>query len=284
MKKKLGDYAVITLGVVIVAIALHIFLIPNDIAAGGVTGIAMVINRYVPVLRVGMLMLVMNLILLIISFIVLGGSFGIKTIYSSLGLSSIIWLLERMFPIGRPLTDDLLLAAIIGTMLSGLGMAIIFNANASTGGTDIIAKILNKYIHVDIGKALLVTDFIVTLLAAITFGIEKGLYALIAVIINGFIIDYSIAGFNIVTQVFIMTSKPESVAKYIIDEMGRGVTFFTGQGGYTGTDMKIVYTVLSRKEFIRLRELIREIDPRAFITVSNAHEVLGEGFKGIDSD
>lgn len=281
---KIKDYTIITVGIIVVALSLHLFMIPNDIAAGGVSGLAMVISSFFPVLSVGFLMLIMNIILFIIAFIMLGKSFGVKTIYTSLSLSGIIWALERLYPISQPLTTDLLLAAIMGTALSGAGMAIIFNHNASTGGTDIIAKILNKYAHIDIGKSLLVTDFVVTFFAALTFGIQKGMYALLAVIANGFIIDYAIAGFNIVMQVFIMTTKSNIIAEFIMNELGRGVTFFSGQGGYSGAEMKVIYSVLSRKEFIRLRDYIKGVDPKAFITVNDAHEVLGEGFKRIDSE
>jgi uncharacterized membrane-anchored protein YitT (DUF2179 family) len=172
----------------------------------------------------------------------------------------------------------------MGTAMSGLGMAIIFNHNASTGGTDIIARILNKYVHIDIGKSLLITDFVVTFAAALTFGIQKGMYAFIAVISNGFIIDYAIAGFNVAMQVFVMSSHSDIIAEFIMNELGRGVTFFTGQGAYSSKNMKIVYSILSRKEFIKLRGYIKEVDSKAFITVSDAHEVLGEGFKGIDTD
>jgi len=284
MKKALASYLVVTGGVIILALSLHLFIIPNEIAAGGVTGLAMVVNYYVPYIPVGALMTVMNALLLIIAFLTLGKGFGVKTIYASLGLSGIIWALERLLPMQAPLTEDLLLAGAIGSMMSGLGMGIIFNQGASTGGTDIIAKILNKYFYLDIGKALLIIDFIVIFAASITFGTEKGLYAILAVIANGFIIDYSIAGFNIVMQAFIMTSKVEAVADYILHELGRGVTYFTAQGGYTNSDLKVIYTVLSRKEFIRLRAFIKEVDPRAFITISDAHEVLGEGFKRIDSE
>lgn len=284
MKYAIKQYIFITLGIIIVALALHLFLIPNDIAAGGVLGIAMVISNHVPTLSVGLLMIIMNIILFVIAFIILGSGFGIKTIYASLGLSGMIWALERFYPVYQPLTYDMLLAAVMGTALSGLGMAIIFNRNASTGGTDIIAKMLNRYMHLDIGKALLITDFVVTFFAAATFGVQKGMYALIAVISNGFIIDYSIAGFNIVMQVFIMTTRAEIIAEFVMNELKRGVTFFTAQGGYSGNNLKVVYTVLSRKEFIKLREYIKEVDPKSFITVSDAHEVLGEGFKGINNE
>lgn len=284
MKNSVKEYAIITVGIVIVALSLHLFLIPADIAAGGVSGLAMVINEYIPALPVGFLMLIMNGVLFIVAFITLGRGFGVKTFYASLGLSGIILVLERFYPIKQPFTSDVLLAAIMGTAMSGIGMAVIFNHNASTGGTDIIAKLLNRYAHMDIGRSLLLTDFVVTFFAAVTFGIQKGMYALLAVVSNGFVIDYVIAGFDIAMQLFIMTSRSDIISEYIMNELGRGVTFFTGQGGYSGKELKVVYTVVSRKEFIRLRSYIKEVDPKAFITVSDAHEVLGEGFKRIDSE
>jgi uncharacterized membrane-anchored protein YitT (DUF2179 family) len=284
MKQVIKQYAVITAGIIILAFSLHFFLIPNDIAAGGVMGIAMIINKIFPIVDVGAMMLILNIVLFIVAFATLGRGFGVKTIYASIGLSGIIWALERLLPMNSPLTDDLLLAAIIGTIISGLGMAVIFNRNASTGGTDIIAKILNKFFHIDIGKSLLITDFLVTVFATLAFGIEKGLYAVIAILMNGFIIDYAIAGFNIAMQVFVMSSKWDVVAEYIMNDIERGVTYFKARGAYSGDDMRVVYTVLNRGEFIKLRNYIREVDPKAFITVSDIHEVLGEGFKRIDSE
>lgn len=284
VKAKLKDYSIITIGIIIVALSLHLFMIPNDIANGGVSGLAMVINNYIPALPVGFLMLIMNIILFITAFIVLGRGFGVKTIYTSLGLSGAIWAFEKLLPIYKPLTDDLLLATIIGTAMSGAGMAIIFNHDASTGGTDIIAKILNKYAHINIGKSLLVIDFVVTFFAALAFGIQKGLYALLSVVANGYIIDYMIEGFHIAMQVFIMTSKSDIIGEFIMNELGRGVTYFHGNGAYSGKQLKVVYSVISRKEFIKLRDYIKGVDPKAFVSVSEAHEVLGEGFKRIDSE
>jgi len=268
MVQTVKEYLIITLGMVILAIGLYLFLIPNDIAAGGAMGIAMLINHYVPFLQVGQLMLVINIILFIIAFVVLGTGFGLKTIYASLGLSGMIWLLETIYPLEKPLTDDLLLSALMGTIVSGAGMGIIFNQNASSGGTDIIAKILNRYAHIDIGKALLITDATITILAMNIFGFEKGTYALLAVIFNGYVIDYTIQGLNVAMQVFIMTRKSDAISRYVLDELGRGVTLFWGQGGYSGDELKV----------------IKQVDPKAFITVSPAHEVLGEGFKTIGSE
>lgn len=278
------QYGVITIGFVIVALSLHFFLIPNDIAAGGATGLAMVINHYIPVFHLGPLMVILNVLLFIIAFLVMGSRFGVKTIYASLGLSGTIWIFEHIIPVHSVLSNDLLLSTIMGTLGSGIGMAVIFNENASTGGTDIIAKIIHKYMHIDIGRSLLITDFTITLLAAFAFGVQKALYALLAVIANGYIIDYAIEGFNVAMEVFIMTSKPDTISEYVINELDRGVTHFLGQGGYSKKEYKVIYTVISRKEFIKLRGFIKEVDPKAFITVSDAHEVLGEGFKGLDSD
>ena len=278
------QYVIITFGMFVLAVGLYFFLIPGQLAAGGAMGIAMLISHYIPLLQVGQLMLAINILLFLIAFVVLGTSFGLKTIYTSLGLSALIWILENAYPLQKPLTDDLLLAAVMGTVISGAGMGIIFNQGASSGGTDIIAKIINKYTHLDIGKALLVTDALITLLATGVFGLEKGMYALLAVIFNGSVIDYTVQGLNVAMQVFIMTSKPDTIARFIINHLGRGVTFFSGRGGYSGKELKVIYTVLNRREFVSLKNFIREEDPKAFITVSQAHDVLGEGFKAITSE
>lgn len=282
--RMLRQYLVITFGMFVLAVGLHFFLIPGQLAAGGAMGIAMLIGQYVPSLHVGLLMLAINILLFLIAFVVLGVSFGTKTVYASLGLSALVWILENVFPLQKPLTDNLLLAAVMGTAISGAGMGIIFNQGASSGCTDVIAKIINKYTHLDIGKALLVTDAVITFLATGVFGLEKGLYALLAVIFNGSVVDYTVQGLNVAMQVFIMTSKSDTIARFIMDQLERGVTFFSAQGGYSGGELKVIYTVLNRREFVSLKNFITEEDPKAFVTVSQAHDVLGEGFKAMTSD
>lgn len=280
--KKIKEYILITIGLIFVAAGIEYFLVPNDLAAGGVSGLAIVVNYYFPSISVGTFMLAANAILFIVAFILIGPSFGAKTIYSSLGLSGIIWIMEKFFPISKPLTNNLLLELIYGILISGIGMGIIFNQNASTGGTDIIAKILNKFFHINIGKALLISDLVVTLGALVTFGAEKGLYALLGVILNGAVIDEVIQGINTVKEVKIISSKNEEIKKFILDELGRGVTIYYARGGFTNEEKEMLVVLLSRREFIRLREFIKDIDERAFITVSNVHEVFGEGFKSFD--
>lgn len=281
-RESIKEFALITMGIFLVAVSVVYFFEPNNIAAGGITGLAIVINHYIPFISIGPLVLMMDAILFIVALIVLGAKFGAKTIYSSFLLSTSMWLMQTFIPIN--ITNDLILATIFGTLISAVGMAIVFNANASTGGTDIIAKILNKFFHIEIGKSLLIVDFLVTLLGAVTFGINIGLYGLLAVIINGVVIDNIIAGFKTKSEITIISEKNKEISKFILDDLERGCTFIKGIGGFTGKDTSILYTVLDRNEFIKLKNKIKEIDKNAFITVGEVHEVMGEGFMGIDED
>ena len=281
-RESIKEFALITIGIFLVAISVVYFFEPNNIAAGGITGLAIVINHYIPFISIGPLVLMRDAILFIVALIVLGAKFGAKTIYSSFLLSTSMWIMQTFIPIN--ITNDLILATIFGTLISAVGMAIVFNANASTGGTDIIAKILNKFFHIEIGKSLLIVDFLVTLLGAVTFGINIGLYGLLAVIINGVVIDNIIAGFKTKSEITIISEKNKEISKFILDDLERGCTFIKGIGGFTGKDTSILYTVLDRNEFIKLKNKIKEIDKNAFITVGEVHEVMGEGFIGIDED
>jgi uncharacterized membrane-anchored protein YitT (DUF2179 family) len=279
--KNLKEYIILTVGVIFVAAATEFFMVPNRLAAGGVMGIAILLNDVFPMLSIGTLMLMMNIVLFIIAFIVIGNKFGGKTIYCSISLSGMIWLFEKTPLRGVSATSNLFLASVFGTLISGIGMAIVFNENASTGGTDILAKILNKFIHVNIGKALLAVDFIVTLFCGAAFGAEIGMYALLCVIMNGFVIDKVIEGLSVSKQILVISSKNHIIGKYIMEDMDRGCTIFHGKGGFSGKDTYILFTVLGRREFIKLKKYIMQVDNRAFISISDAHEVLGEGFKDI---
>ncbi|MFA9397103.1 MAG: YitT family protein [Clostridiaceae bacterium] len=281
MKKIFKEYFLITFGVVLVAAGIYFFLMPNDLAAGGVNGLGIILNNFFPKLPVGFIMLVLNLILFVIGFLLIGSNFGMKTIYASISLSGVIWLFEKVYPIKTPLIDDLMIQLIFGVLISGAGMGIVFNHNASTGGTDIIAKIINKFFHLDIGKAMLLSDFFITLLAGVTFGLQLGLYALLGVIMNSFVIDTVIEGFTVCKEIVIISKEGDKVKKFIIDELGRGATIYFAKGGFSGKEKEVITTIMDRKEFIRLRNYIKEIDSTAFITVNNVKETLGEGFKSI---
>ncbi len=278
--KILKEYLIITLGFIIVAIGITLFLEPNKIAGGGVMGLAIIINSYFKYLSVGLLMTILNTLLFIVAFSVIGGKFGVKTVYSSFGLSLAVLVIDK-FKFTQAITTNLMLATIFGTLISGIGMGIVFNRNASTGGTDILAKIINKFFHIDIGKALLLVDLAVTLWAGFALGPDIGMYSLLSVIITGFTIDNVIEGLNKCKQIMIISRKNNAICEYIIKDLDRGCTLLNGVGGYTSKETLILYTVLNRNEFIKLKQYIKEIDPNAFITISDAHEVLGEGFKNI---
>lgn len=277
--KKLKEYGIITLGLVLVIISFEFFFFPNNIASGGVSGLALVIHDLIGI-ESGTVMIICNIILFAIAFMFIGGSFGIKSIYAAFGLSFALSGIEKFFnPVA--LTDNLMLASIFGSSLLAMGTAIMFTQDASTGGTSIIAKLLNKYLHIDIGKSLLISDSIVILLAMYTFGIELGLFGLLSVYLTGTLIDKFIDGFNSCKQVTIFTDQKDLVVNYITKDVDRGCTVFKGTGGYTGKETDIILTILSRNQFIKLKQFMKENDPNAFITVSTTTEVLGQGFQSI---
>ena len=279
-KSKFREYLIITFGIILVALSIEYFYAPNNIAAGGVTGIAIIINAVIPSFSIGVVSFVLNGLLFIVALIFIDGKFGVKTIYASLGLSVIIWAIERFLkPVA--ITNDLMMATIFGTLISAFGMAIIFNENASTGGTDILAKMLNIFFHLDIGKALLVVDFIITLASAFVFGVDVALYSMLSVILLGLIVDRVIEGFNACKSIFIISKSNYEISRYIIDTLDRGCTFINGVAAFTEKYTNILYAVLSRNQFIKLKKFIKDVDPDAFITVGEVHEVLGEGFNDI---
>ena len=273
---KFKEYLLTTLGVALTAIALEYFFFPNNIASGGVSGIALVINNFINI-DTSIIVLVLNILLFLIAFFVLGKSFGAKSLYATIMLSVIMWIIEKFFTPGI-LTSDLFLSSFFGAGILAMGAALVFHQGASTGGTSIIAAIINKYAHIGIGTGLLMTDSIVSLFAVGAFGIDRGLFGFFSVILIGLLVDKFIDGFNSCKQVFIITKNHKLLVNYINKEIDRGCTVLNGKGGYTESDVKIIYTVLSRKQFITLKKFIKENDKQAFITVNESNEVLGEGF------
>jgi uncharacterized membrane-anchored protein YitT (DUF2179 family) len=278
MKFDLKRFVIINIGLLILAFGLYFFLNPSNLAVGGASGLALVISNLLPMISFSLLLGIINVTLFIIAFIVLGKEFGGYTLYASLALSGILSLLEHLFPMTEPFTDDLFINLIFGILITGVGMGLVFNENASTGGTDIIAKIIHKYAHIEIGKSLLIADFIITLFAGFVFGPRLGMYALLGVIINSFVIDKMIAGFNIKINMIIITNEYEKVNDYIIHTIVRGTTIYHGTGGYSKEDKRIINTIVDRSEYIKIRDFTKSVDHRAFIAVSHITEVEGEGF------
>jgi len=278
--RKFLDYLIITIGVSILSLGLALFLIPHKIAAGGISGVGIILF-YLFGINVGYTIFFLNLILFVLGFRILGRSFGFKTIYATLAYSAIVAVLSRILP-PEGVTDDMILNVLFGCFLSGAGMAIVFSREASTGGTDIIAMILKKLVNLDVSWGLLIVDFTITLFAGVFFGKDIGMYALLGVIVNTFTIDTVLAGVTTSIQVMIISDRYERIKERILNDVRRGATLLHGEGAFTGKDRKIILTVLRRKEFVRLKGIVKEEDPDAFLLVSHVREVLGEGFKPIE--
>ncbi|WP_430885425.1 YitT family protein [Fusibacter sp. JL216-2] len=276
--KKIRDFAILNIGILATAVGLHYFLIPANLAVGGVTGFAMVVNAYLPFISIGTCMFIMNILLFVLAFLLIGKEFGANTIYSSFALTGLIALLEGLTPLSAPLVSDLMINLIYGIVIQGIGMGILFHQNASTGGTDIIAKILNRMFKIDIGKSLLLSDFLVTLMAGMAFGPVLGMYAVLGIVINAAVIDNLIEGLNRKISVSVISKDYKQIQKFILEDLERGATLYRAQGAYSGEEKAVVNSILSRREFVRLKQYVHQQDKMAFVTASNIKEVLGEGF------
>lgn len=276
--KKVKEYAIITLGIILVALSLEFFFFPNGIASGGISGLALILKDLFGI-STGTVMIISNIVLFIIAFIFLGGAYGVKSIYAAFSLSFLLSGIEKFEVSG--ITDNPMLATIFGSAIIAMGSAMVFSQGASTGGTSIIASILSKYCNMDIGKGVLISDLVVIILAIYTFGIELGLFGLLSVYLAGNLIDKFIDGFNSCKQVYVFTDKEELIVEYIKNDIDRGCTVFKGKGGYSGKENTMILTVLDRKGFIKLKGFIRKNDPSAFITVNETSAVFGQGFTSL---
>lgn len=277
-KKMVRRFVLINIGLIITALALHLFLVPANLAVGGVTGLGMIVKAYIPSINLGVLMLCFNALLFLIGFLLVGKEFTGYTIYASFALSGMIALFEAVLPVKNFFPDDLLMNLIYGIILQGVGLAIVFYQNASTGGTDIIAKVLNKYTSLDMGKALFASDAIIAIGAGITFNAQLGMYAFLGILANGLIIDKVIAGFDTKVHVYIISTKNKPISQFILQELDRGATYLQGQGMYSYERKDVISVVLPRREYIQLKKFVAEVDPKAFIIMNYIHDVAGEGF------
>lgn len=281
MKETIKQYVNILIGALLIAIGLYFFWVPSDLAAGGISGLAIVVKAVLPSIPIGIIMFVLDMIMFLIGFIFLGKSFGVRSLVCSISVSGIMTLMEGVWPNWQPISEDQLILLLFGALFIAIGQAMIFSLEASSGGTDIIAKLINKYSHLNIGMALLIADMVVVLLATFVFGLEKGLYATLGVIIVTQLIDYMIAGVNIQKYVMIIPTsmeKAECINQYVLNHLDRGATIYRAQGGYSGEEKMVITTAVERKQFIELKRQVMEIDTCAFMMAQNIHEVIGEGF------
>lgn len=270
-----------TLGALLMSIGVYFFKIPNGFSTGGVSGIATVLGYVIPFLSPGSIMTIINLLMLLLGFLLLGKGTGVKTVYCSLVFSGLTWMWEYVFPLAGPLTDQPLLELIYAVMLTGLGSAVLFYDGASSGGTDILALILKKYTALDVGKALLCSDFLISASAFFVFGFRAGLFSLLGLFAKAFLVDGVIESMYVCKSFMIVTSDPAPIADYIINTLHHSATTVDAVGEYSHGDKKIVFTLCKRVEAVRLKQKLREIDPQAFVIVQSTSEIIGRGFRSV---
>ena len=280
MKSKPKNFSLLTISTLIMAVGIYFFKFTNNFTFGGITGIAVLVAKFLPI-SASDFSFVVNILLLIIGWIVLGKSFAEKTAYSTILLSVSLSLLERIYPMSHPLTNEPLLELIFAILLPALGSAILFNIGASSGGTDVIAMILKKYTNVDIGKGLMISDLIFTLAGFLVFNVKTGLYSLFGLIMRSALIDNFIESFNRSKYFHVVTSNATCICDFIQNDLQRGATIVNATGAFTGDDKYIILTVLSPSQAVKLRNFIKEHDPKAFLLVSNTSEIIGKGFHSV---
>lgn len=275
------DFLLINFGVLLLAGGIYFFKFPNHFSTGGVSGVSVILGGLFPQFKPGLLVFSINMILLAIGFMFFGKGFGVKTAYASTLFSAVIWLLEILFPMSKPFTNQPLLELIYAVMLPAIGSAILFNIDASSGGTDIIAMILRKYTSLDIGKALLLSDLIITLAAGFVFGIQIGLFSVMGLAAKALIVDNVIESINLNKFFTIITTKPDEICEYINNTLHRGATIQDAKGAFTHLSKHVIITVVHRPQAIKLQRFIKEVDPDAFILITNTSEIIGKGFRGV---
>lgn len=277
MKQKLKHFAALTFSTLVMAVGIYFFKFSNNFTFGGITGLAVLIAK-TGFMSASDFTFVTNMLLLIIGWIILGKKFAAKTAYCSILLSVVLSALERIYPMSHPLTDQPMLELCFAIALPALGSAILFNIGGSSGGTDIIAMILKKYSSFDIGKALMLTDVIITIAGCFVFDIETGLYSFLGLAIRSFMIDTFIESFNLSKYFNVVCDHPEPICDFITHELTRSATVCQAQGAFSGNDKYIIFTALNRPQAVKLRNFIKENEPTAFILISNTSEIIGKGF------
>jgi uncharacterized membrane-anchored protein YitT (DUF2179 family) len=274
------EIAFVILGSLAQAVALRIFFIPAQLASGGVSGIAQLINYYSG-WPIGLMTFIGNVPLFLLGWKYLGGRrFAIRTAISIIALSFFTdtLLFLPFFP-KNGLTNDMVLNTLYGAVIAGIGYGLVYKGQGTSGGSDVLARILSHNKGIPITQSYLMTDTVVILGAGFIFGWDKALYAIITLYVSGLVVDTTLEGAGTVRTAMIITSEPKKVADLIIQEMERGVTVLSGTGAFTGSDRPVLYTVVTRSEIQILKSLVHQADASAFMVIGAAHEALGEGFQ-----
>ena len=272
------EFLLMTLGTALVSVGVYFFKFPNNFSMGGVSGLAVLLGRLVPMLSPSAFNGIINLLFLVLGFLMLDKGFGFRTVYCSILYAGLVQLFEILCPLSTPLTDQLMLELLFAVILPALGSAILFNIGASSGGTDIAAMILKKYTGLDVGRALLFSDVTIAAAALVIFDIQAGLCSLLGLALKSVLVDSAIESLNRRKAFFVITSDPVHVCDYVTHTLGRGATVWQAKGAYTDQTHHVVLTVLSRGQAVAMRRHLRQVDPHAFLIVANSSEIFGKGF------
>ncbi len=281
MRQKLAavrEYAMLTLGTFLVAAGVYFFKFPNQFNTGGVTGLAVILNAVIPAVSASTFASVINIAFLVLGFVALDKSFGVRTVYCTILFSAMLSGLEWLCPLSAPLTDQKTLELFFAVILPSLGSAILFNLQSSTGGTDILAMILKRFSSMDIGMALLYVDVLIAASTLYFVGMEAGLYSILGLVLKSVVVDTVIESLNRRKSFIAVTSCPEEVCDFITHKLNRSATFWEAQGAYSHEAKWVVLTALSRSQAVALRVYLKSADPHAFILVTNSSEIFGKGF------
>ena len=271
------EYSLITVSTLIIVVGVYFFKFPDHFTFGGVTGLAVVLGKVLPITP-GTTNLIINVALLIVGFLFLGKKFAAKTIYASMLLSLSLSVLEQVCPMNQPLTDEPMLDLIFAVALPAFGSAILFNIGASSGGTDIAAMILKKYTNLDIGHALFLSDLLITFSAFFVFDIKTVLFSFLGLLAKSLVIDNVIENINLCKYFNVVCSNPEPICDFIVNKLQRSATICEAKGAYSHNHKYMVYTALKRPQAIQLRQYIKSVEPDAFILITNTSEIIGKGF------
>jgi len=271
-KNAVKDFLIISFGTAVVAAAVYFFMLPSHVSVGSAAALAMVLSNFIP-LSVSTITLIMNIGLLIIGFLLVGPAFGAKTVYCSVLMPLIMGIFERIFPNFQSITQDPLLDVICYILVVGIGLAILFPRNASSGGLDIVAKILNKYLHMDLGQAMSVAGIVVALSSALCYDAKTVVLSVLGTYFGGLVVDHFIFGLNIKRRVCVISSELEKIVQFVIHDLHSGATLNEIIGAYDNTPRREMIAIVDNQEYRRLMDFIRETDPKAFVTVYSVSDM-----------
>ncbi len=272
IKDNIKEWIIITFATAIVAAAVFFFLVPSNVSVGSISGLAIVLSNFVP-LSVSVLTMIMNIVLLVIGFLLIGREFGIKTVYTSILLPTIMWIFEIVFPNNPSLTGDQTLDAIGYCFFVSIGLAMLFTRNASSGGLDIVAKLMNKFFHMELGKAMGMAGMAVALSSAFAYDSKTVVLSVLGTYFNGIVLDHFIFGSTIKKRVCIISKKHDEILSYILHELHSGATTYHAYGAYSGSQQWEINTIVDKNEYMKLYNYILKHDPDAFVTVYAVNEM-----------